>query len=155
ELRMGGGCSKGEECRENELIISHRGISYVKLLFFSCVHRAMTLKNLCILLLLAIQAIPGRAQSSQSNLDQWLDDNTKDMGGRSMLVVWKDGKLLYSRSVNDMTRKQKMVDKYIARRQKKETDFSDYTMSYRQPIASCSKWFSAALVMTFVDEGKI
>lgn len=115
----------------------------------------MTLKNFCILLLLAIQAIPGWAQSAKANLDQWLDDNTKDMGGRSMLVVWKDGKLLYSRSVNDMTRKQKMVDKYIARRQKKEADFSDYTMSYRQPIASCSKWFSAALVMTFVDEGKI
>lgn len=115
----------------------------------------MILKNFCILLLLAIQAIPGWAQSAKANLDQWLDDNTKDMGGRSMLVVWKDGKLLYSRSVNDMTRKQKMVDKYIARRQKKEADFSDYTMSYRQPIASCSKWFSAALVMTFVDEGKI
>ena len=72
-----------------------------------------------------------------------------------MLVVWKDGKLVYTYSVNDMTRRQKMVGKYIARRQQKDADFSDYTMSYRQPIASCSKWYSAALIMTFVDEGKL
>ncbi|HVU56627.1 MAG TPA: serine hydrolase domain-containing protein [Puia sp.] len=90
----------------------------------------MTLRNLCILLLLTMQAIPGRAQSAKDDLDRWLDDNTKDMGGKSMLVVWKDGKLIYSHSII-------------------------YTMSYRQPIASCSKWYSAALVMSFVDEGKI
>jgi len=115
----------------------------------------MSLKNITPIVLLVLLTGVVRAQSPKANLDQWLDDNTKDMGGRSMLVVWKDGKLLYSRSVNDMTRKQKMVDKFIARREKKEADFSDYTMSYRQPIASCSKWYSAALVMTFVDEGKI
>lgn len=115
----------------------------------------MSIKNITTIVLLVLLAGVARAQSPKASLDQWLDDNTKDMGGRSMLVVWKDGKLLYSRSVNDMTRKQKMVDKFIARRQKKEVDFSDYTMSYRQPIASCSKWYSAALVMTFVDEGKI
>lgn len=115
----------------------------------------MSIKNITAIVVFILLAAAGKAQTSKANLDQWLDDNTKDMGGRAMLVVWKDGRLLYSRSVNDMTRKQKMVDKFIARRQKKEADFSDYTMSYRQPIASCSKWYSAALVMTFVDEGKI
>jgi len=119
------------------------------------VYSTMSIKNITTIVLLVLLAGTGRAQSPKANLDQWLDDNTRDMGGRAMLVVWKDGNLLYSRSVNDMTRKQKMVDKFVARRQKKEADFSDYTMSYRQPIASCSKWYSAALVMTFVDEGKI
>jgi len=115
----------------------------------------MSIKNITPIVLFVLLAGAGRAQSSKANLDQWLDNNTKDMGGRAMLVVWKDGKLLYSRSVNDMTRRQKMAGRYIARRQKNEANFDDYTMSYRQPIASCSKWFSAALVMTFVDEGKI
>ena len=31
----------------------------------------------------------------------------------------------------------------------------DYTFTTRRAIASCSKWLSAALVMTFVDEGKL
>jgi len=48
-----------------------------------------------------------------------------------------------------------MVNRFAARRQKKTADLGDFTMTTRQPIASCSKWLSAALVMTFVDEGKL
>jgi CubicO group peptidase (beta-lactamase class C family) len=59
------------------------------------------------------------------------------------------------KSVNDMSRRQKMVNKFISRRQGKEADLDDYTIETRQPIASCSKWLSAALVMTFVDEGRL
>ncbi|MDO6434827.1 serine hydrolase domain-containing protein [Flavitalea sp. BT771] len=114
----------------------------------------MLLKNTGIAILFVLVASAGRAQRTDK-LDQWMEDHVKEMGGRAMLAVWKDGKLVYSQSANEMTRKQKMVNKFIARRQKKEADLSDYTMSTRQPIASCSKWLSAALVMTFVDEGKL
>ena len=31
----------------------------------------------------------------------------------------------------------------------------DFTATSRERIVSCSKWLSAALVMTFVDEGKL
>ena len=33
--------------------------------------------------------------------------------------------------------------------------FGNYTSSTVLPIASCSKWLTAALVMTFIDEGKL
>lgn len=102
-------------------------------------------------------AISVRAQDGghSEQLDQWLDDHAKEMGGRAMLVVWKGGHLVYSQSVNEMTRRQKMVNKYVARRMGKSANLDDYTLSTRQPIASCSKWLSAALIMTFVDEGKL
>jgi CubicO group peptidase (beta-lactamase class C family) len=118
------------------------------------VYVSMALKNTGATLLFILLAAWGRAQET-SKLDQWMEDHVKEMGGRAMLVVWKDGKLVYSQSVNEMTGRQKMVNKFIARRQKRTADLSDYSMTTRQPIASCSKWLSAALVMTFVDEGKL
>jgi len=114
----------------------------------------MLVKNTGIAILFAVVALAGHAQGTDK-LDQWMEDHVKEMGGRAMLVVWKDNKLMYSQSVNEMTRKQKMVNKFIARRQHKEAELGDYTLSTRQPMASCSKWLSAALIMTFVDEGKL
>lgn len=72
-----------------------------------------------------------------SKVDAWLEANTPKMGGRAVLMVARDGKIVYSRAVND-------------RRWGKP-----YALDTRQPIASCSKWLSAALVMTFVEEGKL
>jgi len=95
------------------------------------------------------------AQDRWGKVDGWMADNTRDMGGRAILVVYKDGKVEYMKSVNEMSRRQKMVNKFITRRQGKEADPGDYTIETRQPIASCSKWLSAALVMTFVDEGRL
>ena len=94
-------------------------------------------------------------QERFGKVDDWLTDNVKEMGGRAILLVYKDGKVVYEKSVNDMSRRQKMVNKYIAKRQGRSADLEDYTMQSRQPVASCSKWFSAALVMTFVDEGRL
>lgn len=105
--------------------------------------------------LITVCTIRAGAQSNFKKLDSWLAGNTRDMGGRSILVVYKDGKLVYDHSVNDMNAGQKMAGRFIARKQGKTADFSDYTTSTRAPIASCSKWLSAALVMTFVDEGKL
>ena len=113
----------------------------------------MSIKLAGTIILFILPGLIGRAQTRP--LDQWLEDHAKEMGGRAMLVVWKDGHLVYSQSVNEMTRRQKMVNKYVARRQGKSANLDDYTLSTRQPIASCSKWLSAALVMTFVDEGKL
>ena len=50
-----------------------------------------------------------------------------------------------------------MIIKFIAKRQGKDPDelLKDYDFTTRTAIASCSKWLSAALVMTFVDEGKL
>lgn len=88
-------------------------------------------------------------------LDAWLEDNVNDMGGRAVLMIYKDGGIVYSRAVNDMSLRNKIAGKIIARRSGRESDTRDFTADTRLPVASCSKWFSAALVMTFVDEGRL
>ncbi len=93
------------------------------------------------------------AQSPSGKLDDWLSDNVSKMGGRVILMVYKDGKIIYNHAENELSRKQKFVSKFVARRQGKTADLDDFTPSSRQMIASCSKWYSAALVMRFVDEG--
>lgn len=95
------------------------------------------------------------AQYDFKKEDAWLAENTREMGGRAILVVYKNGQVVYTHSVNEMNLRQKMANKYFARKQGKTADLDDYTPSTRQPIASCSKWLSAALIMTFVDEGKL
>jgi CubicO group peptidase (beta-lactamase class C family) len=95
------------------------------------------------------------AQQQFAKLDHWMDENTKDMGGRTILVIYKDGKIIYNKSVFNMSRHQKTVIKYIARKQGLEPDLNEYTLSSRVMVASSSKWYSAALLMTFVDGGKI
>lgn len=90
-----------------------------------------------------------------TQLDGWLKENAGKMGGRAVLMIYHDGKIIYSHAVNDMSIRQKAAARIIARRQGKEADIADYTTATRQPIASCSKWLSAALIMTFVDEGKL
>lgn len=101
-----------------------------------------------------------QSSSAQNNLNkagEWVRDNLNQLGGRAVLVILKDGKIIYEKSVNNLSRKQKMVAKFIARRQGKNADevLQDYTFTTRDQIASSSKWLSAALVMTFVDEGKL
>ena len=50
-----------------------------------------------------------------------------------------------------------MLAKFIAKRQGKDASqmTEDLEPASRLRIASCSKWLSAGLVMTFVDEGKL
>jgi CubicO group peptidase (beta-lactamase class C family) len=96
-----------------------------------------------------------RAQSSFGRLDDWMETNTKAMGGRAMLVIYKDGKIIYNKSVSEMNHRQKSMNKYIAKKQGNDVDLEAYALDSKQMIASCSKWLSAALIMTFVDEGKL
>jgi CubicO group peptidase (beta-lactamase class C family) len=106
-------------------------------------------------LLLGMAAGVCRGQDRFAAVDAWMQDHAREMGGRAILVVEKDGNIVYTKSVNDMSRGQRTVDRWIARKQHQEANFDDYSVSTRQPIASCSKWLSAALVMTFVDEGRL
>jgi CubicO group peptidase (beta-lactamase class C family) len=95
------------------------------------------------------------AQYAVQKTDAWLEQNAAEMGGRVVLVVWHDGHTIYSHAVNSMSMKQKFIDRAIARRQGKTADLGDFTPTTRVPIASCSKWLSAALVMTFIDDGQL
>lgn len=92
---------------------------------------------------------------AQASLDQWLKSNVPEMGGRAVLVIYKDGQMVYNHAENNMSPRQKMAFNYVARKQGKEADLSDFSSQSKIAIASCSKWLSAALVMTFVDEGRI
>ncbi len=84
-----------------------------------------------------------------------MNDNTSKMGGRAILMIYKDGKIVYTKSVSDLNAQQKFAIKAVAERQGKDANFDAYTIDTKIPIASCSKWLSAALIMTFVDEGKL
>ena len=74
---------------------------------------------------------PAFAQYDFSHLDQQLQQYQKELGNNTVTLIYKDGKIIY---------------------QKEMGDFKANTVA---PIASCSKWLTAALVMTFVDEGKL
>jgi len=88
---------------------------------------------------------------------EWLKNNVRSMGGRAVLVILKDGRIVYNHSENNLSNIQKAGLKYFAKRQRKSRDeaVNDFTFTTREPIASCSKWLSAALIMTFVDDGKL
>jgi CubicO group peptidase (beta-lactamase class C family) len=90
---------------------------------------ACFLVSLCFISLLNFQG--SRAQSSFSELDRLLLANQKQLGGNVVALVWKDGKLVYSKELGDFNAKT------------------------QAPIASASKWLTAAMVMQFVDQGKI
>ncbi len=98
-----------------------------------------------------------KAQSDFSKAGTWLKDNVNELGGRAVLVILKDGKIVYNQAENEMSRRQKMIGKFIAKRQGKDPDdvLQDFTSVTKERIASCSKWLSAALIMTFIDEGKL
>jgi CubicO group peptidase (beta-lactamase class C family) len=83
---------------------------------------------LCFMLLLQ----PAYAQYNLKELEQSLIEKQKTLGKDLVMIVWKK------------------EDSIIF---KKES--GDFKSNTQAPIASCSKWLTAALVMQFVDEGKI
>ncbi|GGB17584.1 serine hydrolase domain-containing protein [Mucilaginibacter rubeus] len=115
----------------------------------------MEARSILLLILISFSAIKVNGQYNFTKVDNWLNDHASEMGRRVVLIVYKDGKVVYNRAVNDMNMRQKFVGRMIARKQGKKADLDDYTSTSKVAIASCSKWLSAALVMTFVDEGKL
>jgi CubicO group peptidase (beta-lactamase class C family) len=72
------------------------------------------------------------AQTDFSNVDALLTQNQKLLGNGVVALVYKDGKVIYQKELGE-----------------------DFKAKTQAPIASCSKWLTAALVMIFVDEGKL
>ena len=70
------------------------------------------------------------SQYDFKELDQKIIEKQKILGENVVAMVWKDT-LVYKKEIGGFTSKT------------------------QAPIASCGKWLTAALVMTFVDEGKI
>jgi CubicO group peptidase (beta-lactamase class C family) len=75
--------------------------------------------------------LAANAQYNFADADAFITQNQKALGSDIATLVYKDGKIIF---------------------QKETGAFNSKTVA---PIASCSKWLTAALVMTFVDEGKI
>lgn len=71
------------------------------------------------------------AQYNFSPVDEQLQRYQKQLGGDVVALVYKNGQVVYRKELGD---------------------FNSNTVA---PIASCSKWLTAALVMSFVDEGKL
>jgi CubicO group peptidase (beta-lactamase class C family) len=95
----------------------------------SCKASLICLKSsLLAVLLLFLQ--PLFAQYDFQELDREWESKQKLLGKDAVIMLWKDT-LVYKKEVGEFNAKT------------------------AAPIASCSKWLTAALVMQFVDEGKL
>ena len=74
---------------------------------------------------------PVFAQPSWAELDKALQDKQKLLGNNVVVMLWNKDSMLYKKEMGEFNSKT------------------------QAPIASCSKWLTAALVMQFVDEGKL
>ena len=79
--------------------------------------------------------LPAFNQTDFSEADQLIKQNQKLLGNDLVALVWKDGKIVY----------QKQMEKEVG----------DFNAKTQVPIQACSQWLTAALVMTFVDQGKL
>lgn len=71
------------------------------------------------------------SQYNLADLDDFFQKNQKALGGKFAAVVLKDGKVIYQKAVGD------------------------FTLKTQAPVSTAGNWLTAALVMTFVDQGKI
>ncbi|MEO7529685.1 MAG: serine hydrolase domain-containing protein [Chitinophagaceae bacterium] len=81
------------------------------------------------LFLLLLQ--PVYSQYNWGNLDTEIEAKQKILGENFVAMIWDKDSLLYKKEIGGFNSKT------------------------QAPIASCSKWLTAALVMQFVDEGKL
>jgi CubicO group peptidase (beta-lactamase class C family) len=71
------------------------------------------------------------AQYNFTEVNNKIDSYKKQFAGNLSVLVYRDGKIIY------------------------EKNLGDFNTKTQAPIASCSKWLTAALVMVLVDEGKL
>jgi CubicO group peptidase (beta-lactamase class C family) len=96
---------------------------------FVCI-KGISLFAILLILQSELQAV--FAQQKFPDLDDILTQKQKLLGKDFVVMLWKkDDTLVYKKELGDFNSKT------------------------QAPIASCSKWLTAALVMTFVDEGKL
>jgi CubicO group peptidase (beta-lactamase class C family) len=74
---------------------------------------------------------PLSAQYNWTELDQELQSKQQLLGNNVVCLLWKGDSLVYKKEMGAFNSKT------------------------QAPVASCSKWLTAALVMIFVDEGKL
>ena len=72
-----------------------------------------------------------KAQLNFTELGAKLEASKAGLGGKAVLLVYKDGKIVFEKSVGEFTPKT------------------------QAPIAASTQWLTAALVMSYVDEGKL
>jgi CubicO group peptidase (beta-lactamase class C family) len=72
-----------------------------------------------------------KAQLNFTELDTKLEASKTALGGKAVLLVYKDGKIVFEKSIGEFTPKT------------------------QAPIAASTQWLTAALVMSYVDEGKL
>ncbi len=104
------------------------------------------LYSLFFIFLLFFQQAKGQDVWEKTN--QWLEDNITQLGGNAVLLVYKNDKQVYLNTINKPGR----LKQQFAKRRGINIFLNENTPT---AIASCSKWLSAVLVMTFVDEGKL
>ena len=78
-----------------------------------------------------LQLQPLKAQYNWGELDTEIAANQKLLGSNLVVMIWKDDSLVYKKEIGEFNSKT------------------------QAPIASCSKWLTAALIMKLVDEGKL
>ncbi len=112
---------------------------------------------LLFLLIIRIGSLNAQSTAKSVSIEQWFQKHLHDLGGRAVLMVYHNNQIVYSKTVNDLSAKERMMAKWMAKKQGKdpEKSIADFTPTTVLPIASCSKWLTAALVMTFVQEGKL
>lgn len=72
------------------------------------------------------------SQYNFTGVDSFLLINQRSLGNDIAAIIYKGDKVIYQKTLGE-----------------------EFNIKTRAPIASASKWLTAALVMTFVDEGKI
>ena len=82
---------------------------------------------ICFLLLIQ----PAFSQYNWKELDAELQAKQQLLGNNVVTLIWKGDSLVY------------------------KNEMGEFNSKTQAPIASCSKWLTAALVMQFVDEGKL
>lgn len=98
----------------------------------------------------------GFAQQDFTKLTDWINSNLPDLGGRAVMLVYKDGKIVYNQSFNKLSKQQENRAKVRSKITGADEDYllREYADTTRERIASCSKWLTAALAMTYIDENK-
>lgn len=86
--------------------------------------------SLLLAFMLLLQTALG--QYNFSEVDRIIAANKKSLGGKLVTLVAKDGKIIYKSEVGE-----------------------DIKMEAAMPVGTSSKWFTAALVMTFVDKKEL
>ncbi|HUR11659.1 MAG TPA: serine hydrolase domain-containing protein [Flavitalea sp.] len=88
--------------------------------------------NFIFVLFLLLKLQPVAAQYDFSSLDEVIKQRSKAFGGKVAVSIWKDNKVIYSKEIGE-----------------------DFKISTREPVTYSGKWFTAAVILSLVDQGKL